>query len=69
MPIPIVKSFLVVTCPVEQLEEHLNANEPDYVNTVLAWYMKGDAQWVTAVFIARRLAAPSVARPVGPRFG
>ncbi len=65
MAIEAPKTFRVVSVPVEKAEDWLNDLAPEYQNTAMAWYMKGDQHWVSLVFVHRRLMGGQIARP-GP---
>ena len=63
MPIEALKSFRVVSVPVEQAEDWLNELEHHYINTSMAWYLKGDQHWVSLVFVLKSLFDSRIARP------
>jgi hypothetical protein len=65
VPVEALKSFRVVSVPVDKAEDWLNELEHHYVNTAMAWFMKGDQQWVSLVFVNRRLMGGQIARPPG----
>jgi len=58
-----LKQFRVASVPVEQAEDWLNELADDYINTSMAWYMKGDQHWVSLVFVLRSLFDQRIARP------
>jgi hypothetical protein len=65
MPAYPLKRFRVASVLVEQAEAWLNELADDYINTSMAWFMKGDQQWVSLVFVSKALMGGNVLRP-GP---
>ena len=60
-----LKRFRVASVPVEQAEDWLNDLADDYINTAMAWYMKGDQHWVSLVFVLKSLMGGQIALPRG----